>query len=169
MSAELAVPATRAIHELFVYLCVSDAAAAVDFYGRIFGAHETFRLEDAGGRVGHAELRFGPTTVMISDEHPEHGVFAPSAHGGSGVTLHLHVDDVDQLARCAVDAGAVNLAGPTDHAHGERQCRLRDPFGHTWLLGQQLEDLSIDEIARRYRAIEEPQIRETLRNDGNAT
>lgn len=151
-------PVARAgpvIRELFVYLCVTDAVAAIDFYVRVFGARETFRLEDADGRVGHAELRFGPATVMISDEHPEFGVVAPPAHGATGITLHLHVDDVDWLVRRAVDAGAVNLGGPTDHAHGERQCRVRDPYGHTWLLGQQIEDLSNDEIERRYRALEE--------------
>lgn len=169
-------PEGTAVRELFVYLCVRDAAAAIDFYGRVFGARETFRLTDRGGRVGHADLELGPATVMLCDEHPEHGILAPApagSHspdatggvtpdaageaapapaGGTGVTIHLHVDDVDRLAERAAAAGAVILREPTDYAHGERQCRLLDPFGHTWLLGHQLEELSPEEITRRYEA-----------------
>lgn len=169
MSTTPVGPAGPVIRELFVYLCVTDAAAAIDFYTRVFGAHETFRLEGADGRVGHAELQLGPATLMISDEHPEHGVLAPPSGGASGVTLHLHVDDVDQLAGGAVEAGAVVLSGPAGHAHGERQCRMRDPFGHSWLLGQQVEDLSNDEIARRYRVLEEQRLQDVLREDGSGT
>jgi PhnB protein len=140
------------VREVFVYLCVRDAAAAIDFYTSVFGARETFRLAEPGGRVGHAELTFGPATVMLCDEHPEHGILAPPATGCSGTTVHLHVEDVDRLADRAVAAGAVLVREPTDYGHGERQCRLRDPFGHEWLLGHQLEALSNEEIARRYEA-----------------
>jgi PhnB protein len=138
------------IDELFVYLCVRDAAAAITFYSQVFGAEETFRLAEPGGRVGHAELRLGPATVMLCDEHPEHGILSPQAFGGTGARVHLHVRDVDRLARRAADAGAVILMDPTDFGHGERQCRLRDPFGHEWLLGHPLEELTNEEIARRY-------------------
>jgi PhnB protein len=143
---------TPRIHDLFLYLCVDDGPAAIDFYSRVFGAEETLRLQEPGGRVGHAELRIGPATVMLCDEHPELGIFSPRAFGGSGSAVHLHVDDVDQLARRAVEAGAEMVREPTDYAHGERQCRIRDPFGHEWLLGHSLEQLSEEEISRRFDA-----------------
>ncbi len=169
MSNTPVVSAGTAVRELFVYLCVTDAAAAIEFYARVFGARETFRLEGTDGRVGHAELRFGPMTVMISDEHPEHGVLAPATHGASGITLHLHVDDVDQLARRAVEAGAVSLSGPADHPHGERQCRIGDPFGHVWLLGEEIEDLPEVEIVRRYHSLDEQALRHVRRKDRSVT
>jgi uncharacterized glyoxalase superfamily protein PhnB len=124
-----------AVHEVFPYLCVRGAAAAIDFYTRVFGARETQRITDATGRVGHAELTLGPTTLMVADEHPEYGIRSPLSFGGTGLTLHLHVDNVDAITRRAVDAGAVVLREPADQAHGERQSRVRDPFGHEWLLG----------------------------------
>jgi PhnB protein len=123
------------VREVFPYLCVRGAAAAIDFYTRVFGAREIQRITDATGRVGHAELALGPATLMLADEHPEYGIHSPLRFGGTGLTLHLHVDDVDAIARRAGDAGAVILREPADQSHGERQCRLRDPFGHEWLLG----------------------------------
>jgi PhnB protein len=127
------------VHEVFPYLCVRGADAAIAFYTRVFGARETARLATEDGRVMHAELALGPVMVMLSDEHPEIGILSPLAFGGTGVTLHLHVDDVDAMARTAEEAGAVILMTPTDQEHGERQCRLRDPFGHQWLLGHPIE------------------------------
>lgn len=146
-------PGAPSIHEVFIYLIVRGGVDAIDFYARVFGATETFRLQEpGGGRVGHAELRLGPVTVMLADEHPEAGILSPLAFGGTGTRIHLHVDDVDVLAARAVDAGAVILFGPEDQAHGERQCRLRDPWGHEWLLGHPVgEPLSNDEIQRRYQ------------------
>jgi len=128
-----------AIREVYPYLIVGDAEAAIAFYHQVFGAEETLRVPDTEhGRVGHAELRLGPATIMLADEYPELGLRSPAAFGGTGMTLHLHVDDVDTLARRAVLAGATMVREPTDYDHGERQCRVRDPFGHEWLLGQQI-------------------------------
>jgi uncharacterized glyoxalase superfamily protein PhnB len=141
-----------AIEEVFPYLCVRGASAAIDFYARAFGAVETFRIADAGGRIGHAQLSFGPTTLMLADEHPEVGIRSPLAYGGTGTTIHLHVKNVDEMAKHAVDAGATILLEPTNQPHGERQCRLRDPFGHEWLLGHQVESVSREEMQRRYNA-----------------
>jgi PhnB protein len=152
VKAEADAPDEQEVRELFVCLCVRDAAAAIAFYTSVFGARETFRLAEPNGRIGHAELRFGPANVMLCDEHPEHGIHGPPTGGCPGTTVHLHVDEVDRLAERAAAAGAVIVRPPTDHAHGERQCRLRDPFGHYWLLGHQLEELSEQEIVRRYAA-----------------
>jgi PhnB protein len=144
--------AVSSIHEVFIYLIVRGGADAIDFYTRVFGAREVFRLQEPGGPVGHAELEFGPVTVMLADEHPEMNLLSPLAFGGTGVRVHLHVDDVDVLTRRAVDAGAVILFGPANQPHGERQCRLRDPWGHEWLLGHPVgEPLSREEMQRVYQ------------------
>ena len=126
------------IREVFPYLIVRGADAAIAFYTQVFGARQTLRIDDPDGRVGHAELTFGPATIMLADEYPELGIRSPLAFGGTGMRMHLHVDDVDSLAGIAVSAGAVVLSPPTDQEHGERQCRLRDPFGHEWLLGHDI-------------------------------
>lgn len=139
------------IHEVFTYLCVADGDAAIAFYTRVFGARETFRLREPDGRVAHAELRLGPTTLMLSGEYAELGIRSPLAYGGTGTTLHLHVDDVDVLTRRAEEAGARVLRPPADQPHGERQSRIRDPFGHEWLLGHPVgEPLTNEEIRRRF-------------------
>ena len=147
---EASVDHVPVIHEVYPYLCVRGGAAAVDFYVRVFGAEELMRLDYPDGRVAHAELKLGPVTLMLSDEHPEYGLLSPLAYGGTGVGIHLHVDDVDVLTRRAVEAGATVLRPPTDEGHGERQAKVRDPFGHEWLLGHQLEEVSPEEIQRRF-------------------
>jgi uncharacterized glyoxalase superfamily protein PhnB len=126
------------IREAFPYLCVKGGAAAIEFYRHVFGARELVRLDEPDGRVGHAELGFGPVTIMLADEFPELGILSPLAFGGSGMSIHLHVNDVDALTVRAVEAGATVVRAPADYDHGERQSRIRDPFGHEWLLGHEI-------------------------------
>jgi PhnB protein len=141
------------IHEVFAYLCVSDAAAAIDFYGRAFGVRERFRLTEPSGRVGHAELDFGGTTVMLCDEFPECGIRSASTIGATPVTIHLHVDDADALLARAVDAGATLEQAARDQFYGERSGAVRDPFGHRWLIGHAIEEVGTEEMQRRYTAL----------------
>ncbi|MFP5306426.1 MAG: VOC family protein [Gammaproteobacteria bacterium] len=145
------------IHEVFAYLCVADAAAAIDFYRRAFGVREKFRLTEPGGRIGHAELEFGGMTVMLSDEFPECGIRSAAAIGGSPVTIHLHVDDADAMLAQAVRAGATLEQPAQDHFYGERSGAVRDPFGHRWLIGHHIEDVSPEEMQRRYAKLLDPQ------------
>jgi uncharacterized glyoxalase superfamily protein PhnB len=140
------------VREVFPMLCTRDAAKAITFYVTVFGAEEIFRLDEPNGRVAHAELKLGNTTLMVADEYPEWGFRSPLAFGGTGAMLHLHVDNVDALLAGAVEAGATVLREPTDEGHGERQAKFRDPFGHEWLLGHQLEAVSNEEIRRRFEA-----------------
>jgi uncharacterized glyoxalase superfamily protein PhnB len=142
-----------AIHELFAYLRLRNASEAIDFYRRAFGATEKFRLVEPGGRVGHAELDFGGTTVMLSDEFPEFGIRGPDALGGTPLTLHLHVDDADALIQRAVDSGAELVRPPADHFYGERSGTVRDPFGHEWNIGHEIEKVTPAEMQRRYDAM----------------
>jgi PhnB protein len=138
------------ISEVYPYLRVHDAAAAIAFYEHAFGAHELFRLQEPGGRIGHAEIRLGPTTVMLSDEYPEHGISGPRALGGTTFSIHLHVDDVDAAFERAVQSGATIVRPLENHFYGERSGTVRDPFGHEWLLGGHIEDVTPEEMQRRY-------------------
>jgi uncharacterized glyoxalase superfamily protein PhnB len=138
------------VHELFAYLHVKDAAKAINFYAQAFGAKEKFRLSEPGGRIGHAELVFNGTTLMLSDEFPEYGIRGPQANEGTSVTIHLHVDDADAVMKRAAAAGATVERAPEDQFYGERSGILRDPFGHRWNIGHHIEDVSFDQMQRRY-------------------
>lgn len=139
--------------EVFPYLRVKNAARAITFYVQAFGAVERFRLVEPSGRIGHAELDMGPTVLMLSDAFPEFNLPAPDGHAVLGATVHLHVDDCDQWVARAVAAGATIDMPPTDQFYGERSSRLLDPFGHTWLIGHELEKMSPQEMQRRYTAV----------------
>jgi len=138
------------IHELFAYIRVRNAAEAIAFYQRAFGATEKFRLAEPGGRIGHAELDFGGTTLMLSEEYPEMGLPGPKTIGGTSFTIHLHVDDADAVIRRAVAAGATVTRPAQDQFYGERSGSVRDPFGHDWNIGHHVEDVTPEEMQRRY-------------------
>jgi len=138
------------IQELYPYLRVHDAAAAIDFYARAFGAQELFRLTEPGGRIGHVQLKFGPATLMLGDEFPERGIRGPRALGGTTVSIHLHVANVDRTFEDAVAAGAAVVMPLKNQFWGERMAIVRDPFGHEWLLGEHLESVTPEEMQRRY-------------------
>lgn len=138
------------IHEMYPYLCVSDAAAAIDFYVNVFGAREKFRLSEPSGRIGHAELDFGGMTLMLADEFPEFGIRSATTIGATPVTIHLHVDDADELVRRAAEFGAKVEAEPKDQFYGERTGAIHDPYGHRWLIGHRIEDVTPEEMQRRY-------------------
>ena len=144
---------THAIREVFPYLRVRDTAEAMRFYAAAFGAEEIFRLTEPNGRIGHAEMQLGPAVLMLSDPYPEYGLNAPVGDDDMGTTVHLHVENADAMAERAVAAGAEMLMPPTDQFYGERSCRLRDPFGHTWLLGHEIEKLTPEEMQARYDAL----------------
>jgi len=139
-----------AVHELFPYLHVPGAARAIEFYTAAFGAKELFRLTEPSGRIGHAELDFHGTTLMLSDEFPELDLHGPREAQGTSVSLHIHVDDADAVIGKAVAAGAVLLRAPADQFYGERSGVIRDPFGHRWNIGHSIEKVTPQEMQRRY-------------------
>lgn len=142
-----------AIAELFAYLHVRDAGAAIEFYKRAFGAVEQMRLVEPSGRIGHAELNFGGTLLMLADEFPECGMVGPSTLGNTSMTIHLHVQDADAAIQAAVEAGAVLETPVTDQFYGERSGAVRDPFGHRWSIGHHIEEVTPEEMQRRYTAL----------------
>ncbi|POM27195.1 Glyoxalase-like domain protein [Actinomadura rubteroloni] len=111
------------------HIMVGDAAAAIDFYRRAFGASELFRLDGGTGRIVHAEISVAGSTLMLGDPEPP---FAPPG-ATTPVALHVYVPDVDALTERAVAAGAELLAAPADMPYGARQSMLRDPFAHIWI------------------------------------
>ncbi|MCA9553065.1 MAG: VOC family protein [Myxococcales bacterium] len=142
-----------AIHEVFPYLRLRNTGEAVEWYKRIFGAEELFRLVEPSGRVGHIELRMGGTTLMFSDEYPEMNIAGPETLGGTTFAVHLHVDDADALIDAAVAAGATLLRPAQDHFYGERSGTFRDPWGHEWNVGHELEKLTPEQMQARYDAL----------------
>jgi len=141
------------IHEVFPYMRLRNAGEAVEWYKRVFGAEELFRLVEPTGRVGHVELRMGGTTLMFSDEYPEMDIAGPETLGGTTFAIHLHVDDADALIDAAVAAGATLLRPAQDHFYGERSGTFRDPFGHEWNVGHELEKLTPEQMQARYDAL----------------
>ena len=144
---------SNTIHEVFPYLRVRGAAQAIAFYQRAFGATERMRLVEPSGRIGHAELELGPAVLMLSEEYPEYGLLAPQGDSVLGASIHLHVDDCDAVVAQAQAAGGTVTMPPTDQFYGERAARVRDPFGHTWLIGSENEALTPEEMQRRYTAL----------------
>ena len=135
------------------YLSCKDAARAIAFYERAFGARETLRFAAPDGRIGHAELSIGTAKIMLADEHPEMGFLGPQSLGGSAVTIHVYVPDVDGFAARAAAAGATITRLVADQFYGDRSVQLEDPFGHRWSFATHVEDVSNDELERRFRAL----------------
>lgn len=134
------------------YLIVAGAERALEFYKKAFGATELFRHKGPDGKVGHAEIRIGDTIVMLADEHPDHDAHAPRKFGGSPVSLHLYVEDVDAVADRALAAGAKVKRPVADQFYGDRNGAIEDPFGHTWNISTHIEDVSMEELSRRAEA-----------------
>lgn len=141
------------VHELFTYLCVDNAAEAIDFYNKAFGAQEKFRLTDLSGRIGHAELDFNGTTLMLSDEFPDYGIKAPHPDEPVAVSIHLHVENADAVIARAAEVGATIEMEPTDQFYGERSGTVRDPYGHRWIIGHSIEEVSTEEMQKRYSTV----------------
>lgn len=135
------------------YFIVKNASEAIEFYRTAFGAEELFRMIDpVDGRVGHAELRFGQTVMMLADEYPDFGALSPDTIGGSPVTFHISTTSTDQALNRAAAAGAAILRPPTDQSFGERVAMVLDPYGHRWMLSQTIEKVSPKQMQRRWEA-----------------
>jgi PhnB protein len=139
-----AVP--QAFTPIIPYLCYRDAAAAIEFYKRAFGATELMRLAEPSGKIGHAELQIGSAVFMLSDEYPDYDAISAETRGGSPIKLHLYVPNVDQFAEHAVREGASLIRPIEDHFYGDRGGQLRDPFGYTWIVATHQKDVSVADM-----------------------
>jgi len=144
-----AKPIPEGYPALMPYLAVDDAAQAIDFYKRGFGANERMRMPGPDGKIGHAELEIGSAVVMLADPFPQASAKPPKELGGTSMALFLYVDDVDAFVKQAVDAGAT-LATPVDDMFwGDRSGKITDPFGHEWQIATHVEDVPPEEMAER--------------------
>jgi PhnB protein len=145
-------PIPQGFHTVTPSLVVRDAAKAIDFYKKAFGAEERMRMAGPGGKITHAELKIGDSMIFLHDEMPEMGAKSPESLGGSASSLFLYVPDVDSSFKRAVDAGGKSTMPVTDMFWGDRFGSLTDPFGHTWGLSTHVEDLTESEIEERAKA-----------------
>ena len=139
-------------HSVTPYLILSDAAGALDFYKRAFGATETVRMPGPDGKIGHAEIRIGDSVIMLADEHHDMGALSPKTLGGSPVSLMIYVQDVDSVARQAVAAGAKETRPVENKFYGDRSGSFADPFGYEWHISTHVEDVPPDEMQKRAAA-----------------
>lgn len=146
---EQAVP--PGMHSITPHLVCDGAAAAIDFYQRAFGATDAMRLPGPDGKIMHAQVRIGDSAVMLVDENRTCGMLGPKSVGGTPVTIHLYVDDVDTVYQRAVAAGATAKMPPSDMFWGDRYGVLEDPFGHHWSLATHQRDVSADEMQQAMR------------------
>ena len=142
-------PIPEGYHTVTPYLIVHDAAQALDFYVRAFGAKEMLRYDAPGGKIGHAEILLGDSYIMLADEYPEMGIKSAKSIGGTPVSIALYVEDVDRLFNQAVAAGATVVRPVADQFYGDRTGVLQDPFGHVWNIATHKEDLTLEEMNRR--------------------
>lgn len=134
------------------YLIVKDAASAIEFYKKAFGATELMRFADPSGKVGHAEIKVGNSPIMLADEFPEMDFRGPQSLGGSPVSILLYVEDVDARFKRAIAAGAKELRPVKDQFYGDRSGTLKDPYGHVWTIATHTEDVPPEEMHKRMEA-----------------
>ena len=145
-------PIPDGMHTLTPHLVCRDAAAAIDFYAKAFGATELGRLAGADGKLIHAMLRIGDSSLMLLDEFPDWGALSPLSLKGSPVTVHLYVEDADESFERAVAAGAKVTIPLDDMFWGDRYGKLEDPFGHQWSIATHIRDASPEEIRAAAKA-----------------
>ncbi len=138
-------------HAVTPYLRLKRAVQAIEFYQRAFGATEIMRLPMPDGRLGHAEIRIGDSLLMLADEFPEMGIVGPETLGNTTVSLMIYVPDVDAQVQRAVSAGATLTMPVADQFWGDRMGKVKDPFGHEWMIATHLEDMSPEEMGRRFQ------------------
>ena len=146
-------PIPDGYHTATPYLITNDAASAIEFYKKAFGATERMRLKDPSGKVMHAEIIVGASTIMMADEFPDMNAVSPQSLGGSPVSIHLYVEDVDAMFGQAVAAGAKVCRAVEDQFYGDRAGTLTDPFGHIWMIATHKEDVSLEEVEKRLAAM----------------
>jgi PhnB protein len=139
-------------HSVTPYLIVKGADRAIEFYKKVFGASQRMRMDGPNGTVGHAEIEIDGSAIMLADEFPDMGYRSPQSIGGTGVSLHLYVKDVDACFNRAVASGAKALRPVQDQFYGDRSGTVEDPFGHVWTISTHKEDVSPDELRKRAEA-----------------
>lgn len=145
-------PIPAGYHSVTPYLVINDAAGAIEFYKKAFGATEIMRMADPSGKVGHAEIKIGDSPIMLADEYPEMGARSVQTLGGSPISIMLYVEDVDALGAQATAAGAKLVQPIENKFYGDRSGSFEDPFGYRWHIATHIEDISTEEMHKRAAA-----------------
>ena len=148
MSKATTKPIPEGMHSVTPHLICAGATEAIAFYKKAFGALEMNRLPTPDGKIMHAMLRIGDSSIMLVDEMPQHGALGPKSLKGSPVTIHLYVDDVDATVARAVGAGAKVTMPVADMFWGDRYGQLEDPFGHRWSIATHKRDVNPEEMRK---------------------
>jgi len=146
-------PIPEGYRSITPYLVVKGAARAIDFYKQAFGATEILRFPGANNMIMHAELRIGDSVIMLADEMPNGPYRSPDAFGGSPVSLMIYIENVDDVFNRALSLGSRQIREVEDQFYGDRSGNLIDPFGHVWTVATHVEDVSPEEMQRRYTAL----------------
>ncbi len=141
-------PIPEGYHSLTPYLAVEDAAQAIEYYKKAFGAKERMRMHAPDGKIGHAELEIGDAMVMVSDPFPQSSTRPPKELGGTSASVFMYVEDVDATVKQAVDEGATVTTEVADQFWGDRFGSVVDPYGHAWGIASHVEDVPPEEIER---------------------
>jgi PhnB protein len=147
-----AKPIPEGYSTLTTYLAVDDAAKAIEYYKRAFGAEERVRMHGPDGKVGHAELQLADSKLMLSDPIPQSATKPPTELGGTSASVFMYVEDVDAVVEKAVEQGATVTMEVADQFWGDRFGTITDPFGHVWAIATHVEDLTPEEIEERGKA-----------------
>jgi len=139
-------PIPQGYHTVTPYLVIRDCAKAIEFYKQAFGAQEHVCMRTPEGKIMHAEIRIGDSTVMMGEEHPKMDYWSPQKYGGTSVGIMLYVENADAVFAQAVKAGATPLMPPADMFWGDRYGKLNDPFGHQWSIATHQWDLTPEEM-----------------------
>ena len=142
-------PIPDGYHSVTPYLILDDAARAIEFYKKAFGAVELMRMPAPGGKIGHAEIKIGDSPVMLADESPEMGHRSARTLGGSPISLMVYVKDVDAVVAQAVAAGGKLVRPVANQFYGDRTGGVDDPFGYHWYIATHVEDVPMDELEKR--------------------
>jgi len=140
------------MHTVTPHLVCDGAGKAMDFYAKAFGAVELARMPTPEGKLMHGSMRIGDSSIMLVDAFPDMGMKDPKSLGGTAVTIHLQVEDVDALFKQAVDAGATPVMPPADMFWGDRYSIVTDPFGHKWSIATHVKDLTKEQIIEGAKA-----------------
>ena|SRR5437868_8786004 len=143
----------KGYHSVIPYLIIQQAAKAIDFYKKAFGAKEMLRMEQPSGKIGHAELKIGDAKLMLSDECPEMQARGPEAFGGCPIIVHLYIKNADAVIAKAVSLGAKVTRPAEDMFYGDRSGMIQDPFGYSWCISTHIEDLTPAKVKKRAQAL----------------
>ncbi|PVX47396.1 PhnB protein [Flavobacterium sp. 103] len=137
-------------YTLNAYITIKGCSDAIEFYKKAFGAKEKGRLLMPDGSIGHAEIDIEGSLLMMADENLEWGNKSPLTIGGNPMTFGLYVKDVDAAFQKALDACATSLMAIEDMFYGDRVGQVTDPFGYKWMIATHKEDISYEEMQRRF-------------------